>query len=263
MFPDHNALNIYTDGSARPTNPGPGGIGVVIEFPEEFKRENETFSEGFLITTNNRMELRACIEALKIIGKNIKEWNKMTGRIRIITDSEYVYNHKNKISEWKRGGKWVGRNNNPILNKDLWKEFATIWNKFSVSIEWTRGKKSEILKQVDKLAKTASQSRFRRKDGGYIKELVCKTMLPGAKLSIYPANNQTDVVIRIQGHKPTNSEYMVKFDLFNEDDNVFEARHYVYTKERLHRHSWYRVSFNKSEHHPVLEKIKKIETKTS
>ena len=55
-------INLYTDGAAR-GNPGPGGYGIVLEYPE--KNYRKEFAEGFKHTTNNRMELRAVIEGLK------------------------------------------------------------------------------------------------------------------------------------------------------------------------------------------------------
>ncbi len=61
---DQNAVKIYTDGSAKP-NPGKGGVGMVVEFPDNFSLENLELNEGYFISNNNRMELRACIHALE------------------------------------------------------------------------------------------------------------------------------------------------------------------------------------------------------
>jgi len=66
---DYNALKIYTDGSAIP-NPGNGGIGIIIEFPDSSNSDNLEISEGYAHTTNNRMELIACITAIQWLREN-------------------------------------------------------------------------------------------------------------------------------------------------------------------------------------------------
>src|SRR6478609_6736993 len=98
-------LIIYTDGSSR-GNPGPGGYGAILMWGEKRKE----LSEGYRLTTNNRMELLAVIKALEALSKkNIP--------LTIHTDSQYVVNSVEKkwLDNWVRtdfkGGK---------KNKDLW-----------------------------------------------------------------------------------------------------------------------------------------------
>lgn len=109
-------FHIYTDGSCRP-NPGTGGWGI-IGFSIKNKQEYPMFlKNGYeLNSTNNKMELKAMIEALKFIslyGKQLKI--KKTDNIIFYTDSAYVYNGLTKwIETWKRY-KW-----NQLKNKPLW-----------------------------------------------------------------------------------------------------------------------------------------------
>ena len=86
-------IHLYTDGAAR-GNPGPGGYGIVLEWPE--KNYRKEFSEGFKHTTNNRMELLAVIEGLKKL-------NESRLKVRVYTDSKYV------ADAFKKLGVWLGK----------------------------------------------------------------------------------------------------------------------------------------------------------
>src|SRR2546426_738330 len=89
LMHDPNALKIYIDGSAY-RNPGhEGGLAGIAEFPESLSREPEIiFEESYRETTNNRMDLRACIRALRYIRENARRL-RLTRAI-ILTDSQYV-----------------------------------------------------------------------------------------------------------------------------------------------------------------------------
>ena len=104
-------INIYTDGSAK-GNPGPGGYGIVLSY-NKIKKE---LSEGFKLTTNNRMELLAVIIGLESI--------KETGyKIIIYSDSKYVVDAVNK--KWVFN--WEKINYKKKKNSDLWKRFLKIY----------------------------------------------------------------------------------------------------------------------------------------
>jgi len=112
-------LIIYTDGSSR-GNPGPGGYGIVMMWGEKVKE----ISEGFRLTTNNRMELMAVIVALQsLTKKNIA--------LTIFTDSQYVVNsiEKKWLDNWIKtdfkGGK---------KNKDLWLKYYQIANSIPLNL---------------------------------------------------------------------------------------------------------------------------------
>src|ERR1017187_3139005 len=97
---DPRALHIYTDGSCLKKNPGgKGGAAAIVEYPEHLNRAEELVVDlGFAATTNNRMELVACIEALEWIRKN-RPWPGVT-RVQIVTDSEYVERHFWHSRQW-------------------------------------------------------------------------------------------------------------------------------------------------------------------
>jgi len=101
---DHNAIKIYVDGSALNNPGGAGGIGGIIEYPDFLDLQNKIIiDEGYKKTTNNRMELRSCMEAIKYIINNTSQF-KSWGLTRaiIITDSSYVNDNQNTSLSWKK-----------------------------------------------------------------------------------------------------------------------------------------------------------------
>jgi ribonuclease HI len=121
------AIEIYTDGGCRP-NPGPGGWGVVIlglsERPLELSGSEEE-------ATNNRMELRAAIEALRSLE------NPQT--IDLNTDSQYV---RQGITSWMEGWKrrgWRTASGDPVQNQDLWQELEAELKRHDVRWHWVKG----------------------------------------------------------------------------------------------------------------------------
>lgn len=137
-------ITIYVDGACS-GNPGPGGWGAAcILNDKEF-----TLSGGENQTTNNRMELKAAIESLKLIP--------LAQPVTIYTDSQYV---KNGITSWILGWKknnWVNSKKEPVKNKDLWVELdAVIQAHEKVQWEWVKGHSGNPMNEkVDMLAKRA------------------------------------------------------------------------------------------------------------
>ena len=118
-------VHIYTDGAAS-GNPGPGGYGIVMEWVG--KPYQKEFSQGYVRTTNNRMELLAVIEALKKLKKpNL--------RVEIYTDSKYVVDaiEKNWLDRWQRT---AFKNKK---NVDLWKQYLTVSKAHQISFHWIKG----------------------------------------------------------------------------------------------------------------------------
>ncbi len=148
-------ITIYTDGAAS-GNPGPGGYGVVL-ISGKHRLEK---SEGFRLTTNNRMELLAVIaglEALKIPGSNVV----------IYTDSKYVANAVNKgwLFQWE--SKAFKKKKNP----DLWVRFLNIYRKHNVRFVWIKGHSDNTENEIcDRLAVDAYSNPNLPEDKGYIAE---------------------------------------------------------------------------------------------
>jgi ribonuclease HI len=116
-------IRIYTDGAAQ-GNPGPGGYGVVMRFGDHVKE----LSQGFRLTTNNRMELLAVIEGLKAIKK---EGIPVT----IYSDSKYVVDAVEKGWIWG----WEKKNFSKKANADLWQRYILLHKKFNPKFNWIRG----------------------------------------------------------------------------------------------------------------------------
>lgn len=118
---------VYTDGACR-GNPGPGGWGAF--FAHGDTESNEIFG-GEPHTTNNKMELTAAIEALKLLPDG--------SSILLYTDSEYV---KNGITQWIIGWKrkgWKTSARKPVKNVELWKALDSESARLSVEWRWVKG----------------------------------------------------------------------------------------------------------------------------
>ena len=116
-------VTIYTDGAAQ-GNPGRGGFGAVLIAGPHRKE----ISEGFRLTTNNRMELLSVIvalEALKNEGSNVT----------VYSDSKYVVDAVEK--RWVFG--WETKGFKKKKNVDLWQRFLKIYPKHNVSFKWVKG----------------------------------------------------------------------------------------------------------------------------
>jgi ribonuclease HI len=118
----NDSITIFTDGAAK-GNPGKGGYGVVI-LREQEVTELGGFKER---TTNNEMELKAVIEALKAVTDS-------TQTVHIFTDSKYVVEGATGwVFGWLKNG-WQTKAGSDVLNKELWQELLPLLN--TVKIEW-------------------------------------------------------------------------------------------------------------------------------
>lgn len=145
---------LYTDGSSR-GNPGPVGYGVVIKYGS-YRKE---LSQGFRLTTNNRMELLGVIEGLKAIKKREIP-------VKIYSDSSYVVNAVN--NGWLKS--WVSKDLSKKKNSDLWGLFLNVSQTFS-SLEfiWIKGHAGHPENErCDRLAVEASQRGDIIDDKGYL-----------------------------------------------------------------------------------------------
>jgi ribonuclease HI len=147
---------IYTDGSAR-GNPGPGGLGVVMMYGNHRKE----LSEGYKLTTNNRMELLAVIRGLETLKRD-------DVKIKIYTDSRYVSDAVNK--GWLFN--WEAKRFNKKKNPDLWKQFLPLYRKFSISFIWVKGHANiPENERCDQLAVEGSHAREPLEDSGYVNNI--------------------------------------------------------------------------------------------
>jgi ribonuclease HI len=145
-------ITIFTDGASR-GNPGPGGYGAVLKFNSHRKE----ISEGFRLTTNNRMELLAVIRALQEL--------KMTGiPVTIYSDSKYVIDAIEKGWLWG----WQKKGFKDKKNPDLWLRYIPLHLKYQPKFVWVKGHAGHIENErCDVLAVQAAQGFDLKIDVGY------------------------------------------------------------------------------------------------
>jgi ribonuclease HI len=147
-------VSIYTDGAAS-GNPGPGGYGAILIWGKH-RRE---LSAGFALTTNNRMELKAVVEGLKVL--------KYKGsKVTIYSDSKYVVDAVTEgwLFEWEKKAFRKKK------NEDLWLEFLKEYRKHTVKFIWIKGHNDHLENErCDLLAVEARRVPNLPPDTGYLK----------------------------------------------------------------------------------------------
>ncbi len=136
-------IEIFTDGACR-GNPGPGGWGALLRWADHTKELKGAQAE----TTNNRMELTAAIEALKVL--------KQPCEIDLTTDSQYV---RRGITEWIvnwKKNQWRNSQKKPIKNQDLWQSLDEQTQRHQIRWHWVKGHSGHPENErVDQLANDA------------------------------------------------------------------------------------------------------------
>ena len=156
-LPQAGEVTIYTDGGSR-YNPGPGGYGVVMIYDGKRKE----LSGGFRLTTNNRMELTACLVALRALEHRDRP-------VTLYSDSSYVVNGiaKGWAKNWRRRG-WIKSDKSPALNPDLWAELLDLIEDLDITFKWVRGHAGNPLNErCDELAVAATRQEGLPVDSGY------------------------------------------------------------------------------------------------
>lgn len=154
-------VTMYTDGAAR-GNPGPGGYGTVLQYLGSSGKMHELeLSQGYVCTTNNRMELLAVIAGLEAL--------KRPCSVTVHSDSQYVVNAFNQ--HWVEG--WLKRNwknakKEPVKNVDLWKRLLAAKEPHDVRFVWVKGHAGHPENErCDRLATSAADSDARIPDIGF------------------------------------------------------------------------------------------------
>lgn len=138
-------IELFTDGACL-GNPGPGGWAALLRYNGTEKQ----ISGAEAHTTNNRMELQAVIEGLRML--------KQPCSVKVTSDSQYVLKG---LQEWMKGWKargWKTADKKPVKNQDLWMMLDEEMQKHSITYVWVKGhnghRENEI---VDVLAQTAAR----------------------------------------------------------------------------------------------------------
>ena len=120
------AVEMWTDGACK-GNPGPGGWGALLRFGSH---EKELYG-GEPVTTNNRMELTAAIQALRALNRPCE--------VVLHVDSTYVMQGITQwMAGWKRNG-WITSTKQPVKNADLWRELEAELARHTVTWRWVKG----------------------------------------------------------------------------------------------------------------------------
>lgn len=148
-------IQVYTDGSCL-GNPGPGGYGALLIY----KGHRKELSQGFTLTTNNRMELLGAIEALASLSESCQ--------VILTTDSQYV---RQGITQWIHGWKkkgWKTANRQPVKNVDLWQRLDTLNQQHQVEWRCVKGHSGHPENErVDDLAREAAEGSRLLEDKGF------------------------------------------------------------------------------------------------
>jgi ribonuclease HI len=153
-------VNIHTDGSSL-GNPGPGGFGAILEYRGHVRE----LSQGFTLTTNNRMELLAAIVAVESL--------KEACAVALYSDSQYLIHAMTRgwLQSWKRNGWARGPKKEPLSNDDLWRRLDHATASHRIEWNWLRGHAGHPLNErCDELARTAAGSEQLEIDHGYRRE---------------------------------------------------------------------------------------------
>ncbi len=149
---DANAMQVelYSDGSAK-GNPGPGGYGTVLRYTDpKGQIHMREFSAGYVMTTNNRMELLGAISGFEALTRPCK--------VTFCSDSKYVLDSfmQNWINSWIKNG-WRKSDKKPVKNIDLWKRLLKAIEPHEVHFIWIKGHNGHPFNErCDSLATTAA-----------------------------------------------------------------------------------------------------------
>ena len=144
-------VTLYTDGAAWGNPDGPGGYGAVLEYVDKNGMlHTKELSQGYVKTTNNRMELMAVITGLEALNRSCE--------VDVYSDSKYVVDAFNQhwIDGWLKKG-WKRGKNEPVKNVDLWKRLLAVKEKHTVTFHWVKGHDGHPQNErCDELATTAA-----------------------------------------------------------------------------------------------------------
>ena len=147
-------VSIFTDGAARGNPDGPGGYGTILQYTDkEGTLHEKELSQGYLRTTNNRMELMAAIAGLEALNRPCL--------IDLYSDSKYLVDafNQNWIENWVRND-WKRGKSGPVKNIDLWKRLLSAMEPHKVRFIWVKGHAGHPENELcDRLAVKAATSR--------------------------------------------------------------------------------------------------------
>lgn len=255
---DENAINVYTDGSQY-SRPRVGGVGIrfVTVGSDGHEVTDDHELPGYPGATNQQMELKACIEALALLGRgrvafDPDEFNKVV----IKTDSMYVFENFNAAKYSWPANKWRTRDGTPVANAQLWKDLTkrAAGLRKRVDIRWVPGKSSPHTRAADKLAKGSAKravnapltvTSIRRKKSDRTVD-IGSVRLAGQRLTIRIV---TDEYLRVQ------RSWKYKYEVMSKASPYFGFVDVAYSDDLLRAGHTYHVRFNDNTRNPRIEKV--------
>lgn len=266
---DPRAIHIYTDGSCYKNPGGKSGCAAIVHFPDHLNRVDDPISDfGCAESSNNRMELMACVEALNWVCRHAR-CDGVT-RIQIVTDSQYITDNIARAQGWKKMG-WRNIHGEWKSNSDLWNKVLALRVRVArcgirVDFIWQKGKKTDLGKQVDRAAKDAAKRGGMDVDAGYKPGSVTRSKVKGGSAERFPADGQV-LVIRPYTKKPMHgrdADNRISFNIFDEAANTYIGKFYAFANSalsfELHNGNGHRVRFNSNPNFPqLLERIEGVD----
>ena len=243
------------------------GCAAVVHFPEHLHRDDEQITDfGCAESSINRMELMACVEALKwACGK--APWDGVA-RVQIVTDSQYITENVIRAPGWKKRD-WRNVSGEPKFNHDLWNKLLKLRqkaNRLGIRIDfiWQKGKKTAIGKQVDAAAKAAAKRGGIDEDSGYRPGSASRSVVNGGTAQRFLAAGQVAVIRPYVKKVMHGGENRISFNIFDEALQTYTGKFYAYAgpvlSAELHRGNGHRVRFNSDPNYPQLaERIESVQ----
>ena len=154
-------VSIFTDGAARGNPDGPGGYGTILQYTDgKGVLHEKELSQGYIRTTNNRMELMAAITGLEALNRPCL--------VDLYSDSKYLVDafNQNWIENWVKND-WKRGKSGPVKNIDLWKRLLQAIEPHKVRFLWVKGHAGHPENErCDRLAVRAATSRDLMEDEG-------------------------------------------------------------------------------------------------
>jgi ribonuclease HI len=254
-----NVLTIYTDGSCLP-KPRRGGIGVRFIYTdpdgiEEFTKDFEEF--GFQGSTNNQMELYACVFALNQAAA-LDFLHRIT-LVEIRTDSMYVSeNYKRAMYQWCKN-RWLNNYGKPVENAGLWKDLikGIIKLKKKVEITWVKGhSKDAHNKAVDKLAKQSAKKPL-NKPLAFVDVRRKKSKKTTVIGSVGTHGQRISIRIISSEYLKVQKIWKLRYEVISKCSPYSQNVDFVYSADVLRVGHSYSVRLNNDAKNPSIQKVYK------
>lgn len=262
---DPHAVKIHVDGSCWDNPGGAGGFAIRVDWGCDSSCEPSVVEfRGFYETTNNRMELRACICGHQWVWKNLAELRAR--RILILTDSTYVSDSYVRVIWWSRND-YRNADGRPVKNEDLLRELMTLRRKLArsvlVEVKLIPRRSDEGAKEVDSMAKAAGRTPA-NVDRGFQKGKIGRPKNNSKRAAKpFPAGAQAIVIRPYKSGMARRDIQLFKFELWNDREGMFFDKFEAYTSNEigneLHRQNVFRVRMNDIPRFPqILEIVAKF-----